>query len=370
MRGAADRCQRIGACRKSGSGVMCPSRHGHPRGGARHPRARQRAREGALGAGPARGDGRRAAARDPRPLPRVQGVQERVPARRRHGLAEVGVPLAPPGHPRRAAALAAVRRDPAAQPAPRRDRPAVEPAGAECRAPVRCSSERWGSPASARCRASPASTWSAGTARRAGRRADAPPRRRDLPRRLVHHLHRARDRPRGDRAAGGRRPTACGWRAPAAAGARASPRACSSRRAAWPRSLVAAARAGRRARRADRRLRAVLPADAARGAPATAAARPAREGGREAGQARRGAARRGDRRRRARPRPRLAGAQRPRDRLPRPLPPEGARGHGRHARAARARPGEQVTQIETSCCGMAVVRLRGRALRPLEADRR
>ena len=25
MRGAADRCQRIGACRKSGSGVMCPS---------------------------------------------------------------------------------------------------------------------------------------------------------------------------------------------------------------------------------------------------------------------------------------------------------------------------------------------------------
>ena len=25
MRGAADRCQRIGACRKTGSGVMCPS---------------------------------------------------------------------------------------------------------------------------------------------------------------------------------------------------------------------------------------------------------------------------------------------------------------------------------------------------------
>ena len=25
MRGAADRCQRIGACRKVGTGVMCPS---------------------------------------------------------------------------------------------------------------------------------------------------------------------------------------------------------------------------------------------------------------------------------------------------------------------------------------------------------
>ncbi len=25
MRGAADRCQRIGACRKTGTGVMCPS---------------------------------------------------------------------------------------------------------------------------------------------------------------------------------------------------------------------------------------------------------------------------------------------------------------------------------------------------------
>ena len=107
-----------------------PELHGHARGGARHARARQRAREGALGARPARGDGRRAPARDPRPLPGVQGVQERVPARRRHGLAQERVPRPAPGHPRRAAALAAVRRDPPAQPARRRHRAAVEPAGA------------------------------------------------------------------------------------------------------------------------------------------------------------------------------------------------------------------------------------------------
>ena len=53
-----------------------PVLHGHARGGARHARARQRAGQGAVIARPAGGDGRRAAARDPRPLPRVQGVQE------------------------------------------------------------------------------------------------------------------------------------------------------------------------------------------------------------------------------------------------------------------------------------------------------
>ena len=52
-----------------------------------------------------------------------------------------------------------------------------------------------------------------------------------------------------------------------------------------------------------------------------------------AGEARRGAARRGDRRRRPAAGPRVAG-ERQADRLPRPLPPEGARGHRRHGRAA------------------------------------
>ena len=48
MRGAADRCQRIGACRKIGLGRDVPLLHGHARGGARDPRARQRARQGAV----------------------------------------------------------------------------------------------------------------------------------------------------------------------------------------------------------------------------------------------------------------------------------------------------------------------------------
>ena len=58
MRGAADRCQRIGACRKTGSGVMCPS-YMATREEARHARARERAGEGALGARPAGRAGRR-----------------------------------------------------------------------------------------------------------------------------------------------------------------------------------------------------------------------------------------------------------------------------------------------------------------------
>ena len=189
-----------------------PVLHGHARGGARDARARQRAREGALLAGPARRARRRAAARDPRPLPRVQGVQERVPAERRHGVAEVGVPLALPGHPRRAAALAAVRRDPAAEPRRRRARAGLEPARARARGARAAGAHGWASRAGARCRASRASTSCAGTGG-ARRRASRRPRRRRLPRRLLHHVHRARDRPRGDRAArGGRLARAAGER--------------------------------------------------------------------------------------------------------------------------------------------------------------
>ena len=133
-----------------------PVLHGHPRGGARHARARQRAGQGALGARPARRARRRAAARDPRPLPRVQGVQERVPAERRHGDDEGGVPLALPGAARHPAALAAVRGDPAhstgsARP-PRRCRnlPAVPARAARARHAA--------STAAGRCRASRATT--------------------------------------------------------------------------------------------------------------------------------------------------------------------------------------------------------------------
>ena len=107
---------------------------------------------------------------------------------------------------------------------------------------------------------------------RSGARRGAATRRRRLPGRLVHHLHRARDRARRDRAAGGR----------------------GLERAARERRLLRAlehlqgpARPGAgdgggdgraagargRARRPDRRLRAVVPADAARGAPRPAGRR-------------------------------------------------------------------------------------------------
>ena len=112
MRAAADRCQRIGACRKTGIGVMCPS-YMATREEEHATRGRANALVKALSSARPEGRaGRRAPARDPRPLPRVQGVQERVPAERRHGVAEGRVPLALPGRPRRAAALADVRLDP------------------------------------------------------------------------------------------------------------------------------------------------------------------------------------------------------------------------------------------------------------------
>ena len=80
MHAAADRCQRIGACRKTGSGVMCPS-YMATREEEHATRGRANALVKALSEpDPARGARRRAPARDPRPLPRVQGVQERVPA--------------------------------------------------------------------------------------------------------------------------------------------------------------------------------------------------------------------------------------------------------------------------------------------------
>ena len=190
-----------------------PVLHGHARGGARHPRARQRARQGALAARPAQGAGRRAPARDPRPLPRVQGVQERVPAERRHGLDEVRVPLALPGPARRAAALAAVRSNIrrlnrlGAATAPLSNLPAGVPA-------LRRLLERTAGIAHQR----PLPRFARESLVRWERRRDArgargAARRRRLPGRLVHHLHRAGDRPRGDRAAGGRRlPGAAGER--------------------------------------------------------------------------------------------------------------------------------------------------------------
>ena len=226
MRAAADRCQRIGACRKTGHRRHVPVVHGHARGGARHARARERARQGALGTRSGTGARRRAAARDPRPVPRVQGVQERVPAERRHGVAEGGVPQPLPGCARGAAAVTAVRLDPCAQPDRRGHRAALQPRPATA--------------ARARRRHRPPPPASALPARHADPLGQAPHQGRRargrLPRRLVHDLHGAGDRACRDRAARGGRAMPCGSSRPGAAGARASPRACSTGRARWRRA--------------------------------------------------------------------------------------------------------------------------------------
>ena len=131
MHAAADRCQRIGACRKTGQGVMCPS-YMATREEEHATRGRANALVKALSEpDPARGPRRRASARDPRPVPRVQGVQERVPAERRHGVDEGRVPQPLQRHPRHAAALAHLRVHPHAEPARERVRAAVEPARAD-----------------------------------------------------------------------------------------------------------------------------------------------------------------------------------------------------------------------------------------------
>ena len=88
MRGAADRCMNIGLCRKSDAGVMCPS-YMATRREEDSTRGRANALVKALSdARPAHRARRRAAARGARPVPDVQGVQERVPALGGHGHAQ------------------------------------------------------------------------------------------------------------------------------------------------------------------------------------------------------------------------------------------------------------------------------------------
>ena len=268
MRGAADRCMNIGLCRKSDDRRDVPVLHGHPHGGALHPRPGQRAGQGAERARPAHRPGRRAAARGARPLPDVQGVQERVPARRGHGRAEERGAGRQARRPRHAAALPRLRRDPHAEPAGLGDGAAVQPARpdqAAARADGRAGSA---SPGSGRCRSSSATRCRAGSSgtRRparahAGHGHDAG--------RLLHQLHRARHRP-GRRRAAGARP---GYRV------RLESKGCCGRPSISKGLLDDAreqgARTGgvavrrRRARLADRRLRALLPPHAARRARAT-----------------------------------------------------------------------------------------------------
>ena len=329
MRTAADRCQRIGACRKTGEGVMCPSYMA-----TREEEHATRGRANALVKALSEPDPR-AALGDERlheildlcleckacksECPLSVDMATMKAEFLSHYQAQHGIPLRSRlfGAIRRLNRLGAATAPVSNLPLPRA---LLERAtGIDRRRPLprftRDTLLRWD-----RGRARP--RWLA--------------RRRRLPRRLVHDLHRARHRPRRDRAAG-----AGGLECPA--GERRLLRALEHLQgAARPgardgRGDGGAARAGGRTRRPDRRLRAVVPADAARGAPRPAARRPAGAEGGRGDAAGGGAAGRGDRRR-------LAGAARrcrrgrPPDPLPRPLPPEGAGRHRRHGRAARAHP--------------------------------
>ena len=126
-----------------------------------------------------------------------------------------------------------VRRDPAAQPARRRDRAAVQPAGrvpAAARA-ARAHGRDRPPPAAAALRARDAGALGP-HARRRPAPAPSAARSSSWPTRSPPSPSR---RSAARRSSCSRRPAgACGSRAPAAAGARASPRACSTRRAAWP----------------------------------------------------------------------------------------------------------------------------------------
>ena len=198
MRGAADRCQRIGACRKSGSGVMCPSYMA-----TREEEHATRGRANALVKALSEPDPR-AALGDERlheildlcleckacksECPLSVDMATMKSEFLSHYQAQHGVPL-------RSRLFGAIRQD---QPPRRRDGAALEPPGA-----ARAARARRGHrppPAAAALRARDAAALGPQARAATGRLA----RRRDLPGRLLHDVHRARDRPRGDRAARGR----------------------------------------------------------------------------------------------------------------------------------------------------------------------
>ena len=358
MRAAADRCQRIGACRKTGIGVMCPS-YMATREEEHATRGRANALVKAL------------STPDPQAAMGDERLHEILDLCLECKACKSECPLsvdmaslkaeflshyqAVHGVPRRSRLFGSIRTlnrlgaatAPLSNLAPRAL--LERAAGIDRRRPL------------PRFTRKTLLSWD-----RRRRQADRP--RAGLPRRHVHHLHRARGRPRGDRAPGG-------------GGLRRAARARRLLRArehlqgtARPRPRAGgrhdrAARAVRRARRADRGLRAVVPADAARGARKPAARQRPRTGRRRPGPARRGAARGGDRRRVAPARSRREGGGQP-DRVPRALPPEGARGDDGDGRAARAHPGRRGRGAGRRLLRDGrVVRLRGRALRAFHADR-
>ena len=174
---AVEMCSGVGACRKTDGGTMCPS--------YMVTRDEKHTTRGRANAAPA-GDDRRTAVRrrrlrqrDPargaRPLPPVQGVQERVPVERRHGQAQGRSP--PPVLPGPAASARSPADGPHLPPQPARlgDRPAGQ---LDARATRRSSGSSRKPPASTaggRCRRSPTTTSASGfdrhvPTRRAGTR--------------------------------------------------------------------------------------------------------------------------------------------------------------------------------------------------------
>ena len=237
------------ACARSSPGTMCPPGRGDARRGAHHAGARQRAAGRGLRRRAAGGHRRGRVPRRARHLRRLQGVQDGVPGRRRHGGAQGGVA----GRAARAGGRARRWRAASATSAgwrrwPRRSAPLVNALGAH--------------PRRARLVDRPRSAWRRerplpAFARRpltrrlaAAPRAGAPARRRHgrALRGLLHPVPGAG----GRRGAGApaRAPPACAWRSstPAAAAARRSPRARSRRRARAARRALGGA-----ARRAPRR---------------------------------------------------------------------------------------------------------------------
>ena len=91
---AALRCVGVGKCRRDGRRHDVPELHGHARGAALDARPRAAAVRDAAG----RADPRRLAQRGgqggARPLPRLQGLQGRLPGQRRHGDLQGRVPVA------------------------------------------------------------------------------------------------------------------------------------------------------------------------------------------------------------------------------------------------------------------------------------
>ena len=141
-------------------------------------------------------------------------------------------------------------------------------------------------------------------------------------------------------------------------------------RSGWRARWSTASRPTRARGHADRRRRAVLPAHPARRVPrrcCRATRAPRRSPGRRTSSTT-CSSRRSTRATSSCGR--LA-ARRAADRLPRPLPPEGGRRHGGDARAARAHPGRRGGRARRRLLRHGgLVRLRGRALRPVAAGRR